>query len=239
MTRDAIHGLAPRGKIRRPALPPPTDAEADRVAAVMARFAAADPDPKAGLGAGDPYHLLVTVLLSAQSTGATVHRIAEALFAVAPTPDAVLALGHDRLAEIIKPVGLGASKARHILGLSARLIDEFGGSVPQDSAALRRLPGIGRKTAEVTANFAFDEPVIGVDTHVFRVSNRIPLAPGPTVDAVADGLAAVVPERFKQGGHIWLFRHGRDICRARRPACGRCPVADLCLWPGKDLSSAA
>ena len=111
--------------------------------------------------------------------------------------------------------------------------DGFGGVVPRRSAELQRFPGIGRKTADVVANFAFDEPVIGVDTHVFRVSNRIPLAPGRTPDAVADGLAAAVPEMFKDGGHVWLFRHGRDTCTARRPACGRCIVADLCTWPDK------
>lgn len=209
------------------------------VGAVMARLAAADPDPKRGLGGGDPYHLLVTVLMSAQSTGATVGRIAELLFAAAPTPDAMLALGEDRIAALIKPVGLGASKARHIVALSAMLIGSYGGAVPRTSAELRRFPGIGRKTADVVANFAFHEPVIGVDTHVFRVANRIPLAPGATPAAVADKLLDVVPERYRDGAHVWLFRHGRDTCTARRPACQRCRVADLCAWPGKALSSGA
>ena len=231
MAQDILHGVTPLPAPREPA-----DASvgpADRVEAVMARLAGADPDPKAGLGHGDPYQLLVTVLMSAQSTGPTVGRIARELFAVAPTPEAVLALGRERVAEIIKPVGLAANKSRHILGLSAMLLDEFGGTMPRTSAEMRRFPGIGRKTADVTANFAFDEPVIGVDTHVFRVSNRIPLAPGRTPDAVADGLLAAVPDRFKDGAHVWLFRHGRDTCTARRPACGRCIVADLCAWPEK------
>ncbi len=231
MAQDTLHGVTPAPAPRGPAAASP-DLD-DRVAAVMARLAAADPDPKAGLGHGDPYQLLVTVLMSAQSTGPTVGRIARELFALAPTPEAIVALGRERVAEIIKPVGLAANKSRHILGLSAMLLDEFGGTMPRSSAEMRRFPGIGRKTAEVTANFAFDEPVIGVDTHVFRVSNRIPLAPGKTPDAVADGLAAAVPERFKTGGHVWLFRHGRDTCTARRPACGRCIVADLCTWPDK------
>ncbi|WP_237480679.1 endonuclease III domain-containing protein [Lichenibacterium dinghuense] len=235
MPQDLVHGLTP-------ALPPcepatGTLAPPDRVAAVMARLAAADPDPKAGLGRGDPYQLLVTVLMSAQSTGPTVGRVARELFAVAPTPEAVLALGRERVAEIIKPVGLALNKSRHIVALSRMLIDEFGGAVPRSSVELQRFPGIGRKTADVTANFAFDEPVIGVDTHVFRVSNRIPLAPGRTPDAVADGLLAAVPDRYKDGAHVWLFRHGRDTCTARRPACGRCAVADLCEWPGKEVSS--
>ena len=231
MAQDTLHGVTPDPVAREPAVA--SNHPGDRVAAVMGRLAAAHPDPKAGLGHDDPYQLLVTVLMSAQSTGPTVGRIARELFAVAPTPEAIVALGRERVAEIIKPVGLAANKSRHILGLSAMLLDAFGGTMPRTSTEMRRFPGIGRKTAEVTANFAFDEPVIGVDTHVFRVSNRIPLAPGKTPDAVADGLAAAVPDEFKDGGHVWLFRHGRDTCTARRPACGRCIVADLCTWPEK------
>ena len=201
----------------------------------MARLAASDPDPKAGFDRTDPFRLLVTVLLSAQSTGPTVARISDALFARVGDPAAMLNLGEAEITEIVRPAGLGPSKARNIVKLSAALIAEFGGQVPRSSVAMRRLPGIGRKSAEVTANFAFHEPVIAVDTHVFRVSNRIPLAPGPTVDAVADGLAGIVPERFKDGAHIWLFRHGRDTCTARKPACTRCGVSDLCAWPGKEI----
>ncbi|MGU3405623.1 endonuclease III domain-containing protein [Methylobacterium brachiatum] len=200
----------------------------------MARLAEADPDPKAGFDDTDPFRLLVTVLLSAQSTGPTVARIADALFARVTDPAAMLKLGEAQITEIIRPVGLGPSKARNIVKLSAALIETYGGAVPRSAAEMRKLPGIGRKSAEVTANFAFHEPVIAVDTHVFRVSNRIPLAQGATVDAMADGLAKAVPERFKDGAHIWLFRHGRDICRARKPACTRCPVSDLCAWPGKE-----
>ncbi|MCJ2054279.1 endonuclease III domain-containing protein [Methylobacterium sp. J-070] len=235
MARDTLHGLH-RASRRPPAAktpPPPGRAEAERVEAVLARLAEADPDPKAGFDRTDPFRLLVTVLLSAQSTGPTVSRVAEALFATAKDPAGMLALGEARITEIVRPVGLGPSKARNIVKLSAALISAFGGAVPASSAEMRRLPGIGRKSAEVTANFAFHEPVIAVDTHVFRVSNRIPLAPGATVDAVADGLAHQVPARFKDGAHVWLFRHGRDICTARKPACPRCPVSDLCLWPGK------
>ncbi len=231
MAQDTLHGVTPTPGRRAPA--ETSSAPPGRVATVMARLAAADPDPKAGLEIGDPYQLLVTVLMSAQSTGPTVGRVAQALFAVAPTPEAIVALGRERVAEIIKPVGLAANKSRHILGLSAMLLDVFGGTMPRTAAEMRRFPGIGRKTAEVTANFAYGEPVIGVDTHVFRVSNRIPLAPGRTTDAVADGLRAAVPDQFKDGAHVWLFRHGRDTCTARRPACGRCIVADLCDWPDK------
>ncbi len=199
----------------------------------MARLEAADPDPKAGLRKADPFRLLVSVLLSAQSTGPTVARVSDALFAKAATPEALRALGEAHILDIVRPVGLGPSKTRAILKLCAVLSEQYGGQVPRTAAELRKLPGIGRKSAEVTANFAFGEKVIAVDTHVFRVSNRIPLAPGRTVDAVADGLAALVPDAYKDGAHIWLFRHGRDTCTARRPACPRCAIADLCTWPEK------
>lgn len=231
MASDIIHGLkrsrAPRLRETGPA------GEPGRVAAVMARLARSDPEPKAGLAVEDPFRLLVSVLLSAQSTGPTVARVADDLFATAGTPEALLALGEEAILAIVRPVGLGPSKTRAILKLCAALASEFGGTVPQTAADLQRLPGIGRKSAEVTANFAFGEKVIAVDTHVFRVSNRIPLAPGRNVDAVADGLAALVPDTYKDGAHIWLFRHGRDTCTARKPACPRCPVADLCTWPEK------
>lgn len=207
--------------------------EADRVAAILARLAERDPDPKAGFDRTDPFRLLVTVLLSAQSTGPTVSRIADALFAEARDPATMAALGEARITEIVRPVGLGPSKARNIVRLSAVLLAEYGGAVPRSAAEMRRLPGIGRKSAEVTANFAFHEPVIAVDTHIFRIANRIPLAPGATVDAVADGLARIVPDAFKDNAHVWLFRHGRDTCTARKPACPRCPVSDLCAWPSK------
>ncbi len=233
MTSETIHGLK-RIRVARPTGEAPVEAaEADRVAAVMARLAEADPDPKAGLRRTDPFRLLVSVLLSAQSTGPTVARISDDLFAEAATPQALLALGEDRILEIVRPVGLGPSKTRAIVRLCATLIESFDGVVPRTALELRRLPGIGRKSAEVTANFAFGEKVIAVDTHVFRVSNRIPLAPGRTVDAVSDGLVARVPDAYKDGAHVWLFRHGRDTCTARKPACPRCPVADLCMWPEK------
>ncbi len=203
----------------------------------MARLAAADPDPKAGLAVEDPFRLLVSVLLSAQSTGPTVARVSDALFARAATPAALLALGEGTILDIVRPVGLGPSKTRAIVKLCAVLAETYGGEVPRTAVELRRLPGIGRKSAEVTANFAFGEKVIAVDTHVFRVSNRIPLAPGRTVDAVADGLADLVPDSYKDGAHVWLFRHGRDTCTARKPACGRCVVSDLCTWPEKTLTT--
>lgn len=234
MARDTLHGLRPKPRRTKGPAAPASPGTPERVEAVMARFAAADPDPKAGFDDTDPFRLLVTVLLSAQSTGPTVARIADALFALAKDPAEMRALGEGEITDIIRPVGLGPSKARNIVKLSATLIETYGGTVPRSAAEMRRLPGIGRKSAEVTANFAFHEPVVAVDTHVFRVSNRIPLAPGGTVDAVADGLVLAVPERFKDGAHVWLFRHGRDTCTARKPACPRCPVSDLCTWPGRE-----
>ncbi|MGU3557336.1 endonuclease III domain-containing protein [Methylobacterium radiotolerans] len=233
MTRDLPHGVRPAPRRKAAARRPREAGEADRVATILARLAERDPDPKAGFDRTDPFRLLVTVLLSAQSTGPTVSRIAEALFSEARDPAGMAALGEARITEIVRPVGLGPSKARNIVKLSAVLLAEHGGAVPCSAAEMRRLPGIGRKSAEVTANFAFHEPVIAVDTHIFRISNRIPLAPGPTVDAVADGLARIVPDAFKDNAHVWLFRHGRDICTARNPACPRCPVSDLCAWPSK------
>ncbi|MGU3663435.1 endonuclease III domain-containing protein [Methylobacterium sp. A49B] len=235
MARDTLHGLRPAQRRTTADETPrsPGTGESAHVGAVLARLAEANPDPKAGFDRTDPYRLLVTVLLSAQSTGPTVSRIADALFSAVEDPAGMLDLGEARITEIIRPVGLGPSKARNIVKLSAALLSEFGGAVPRSASEMRRLPGIGRKSAEVTANFAFHEPVIAVDTHVFRVSNRIPLAPGATVDSVADGLARLVPDRFKDGAHVWLFRHGRDTCTARKPACSRCLVPDLCSWPGK------
>ncbi|TXN46443.1 endonuclease III [Methylobacterium sp. WL18] len=235
MARDTLHGLRPKPRRTKAPAAPASPGAAERVEAVMGRLAGADPDPKAGFDDTDPFRLLVTVLLSAQSTGPTVARIADALFARAKDPAGMRALGEAEITDIIRPVGLGPSKARNIVKLSAALIETYGGTVPRSAAEMRLLPGIGRKSAEVTANFAFHEPVIAVDTHVFRVSNRIPLASGGTVDAVADGLALAVPERFKDGAHVWLFRHGRDTCTARKPDCPRCPVSDLCTWPGREI----
>lgn len=233
MTRDLPHGVRPAPRRKAAARRAREAGEAGRVGTILARLGERGPDPKAGFDRTDPFRLLVTVLLSAQSTGPTVSRIAEALFSEARDPAGMAALGEARITEIVRPVGLGPSKARNIVKLSAVLLAEHGGAVPCSAAEMRRLPGIGRKSAEVTANFAFHEPVIAVDTHIFRISNRIPLAPGPTVDAVADGLTRIVPDAFKDNAHVWLFRHGRDICTARNPACPRCPVSDLCAWPSK------
>lgn len=211
----------------------PSRPEADRFEAIFERFRRADPHPRDGLAHTPPFRMLVSVLMSAQSTGATVARVADALFGRAASPAAMLNLGQDGIAAIIKPVGLGATKARHIAALSRALLDRYDGQVPRDRAALTSLPGIGRKSADIVLNFAFDEPVIAVDTHVYRVSHRLPLAVGRTPERVADGLLDVVPDGFRRDAHLWLFKHGRDTCTARRPACPRCVLEDLCRWPGK------
>ncbi len=179
------------------------------------------------------FTLLVAVVLSAQATDAGVNKATAALFKIADTPQKMLALGEEGLIGHIKTIGLFRAKAKNVIALSRLLIERHGGEVPHDRAALEALPGVGRKTANVVLNIAFGEPVIAVDTHIFRVSNRLPLAKGKTVEAVEKGLERIVPARFKLHAHHWLILHGRYICKARKPACERCLVADLCRWPEK------
>ena len=207
--------------------------EALRIQTIFERFAAADPNPKGELVAVNVYTLLVAVVLSAQATDAGVNKATAKLFAVADTPQKMLALGEEGLIEHIKTIGLFRAKAKNVIGLSRLLIERHNGKVPHDRAALEALPGVGRKTANVVLNIAFGEPVIAVDTHIFRVSNRVPLAKGKTVEAVETGLEKLVPEQFKLHAHHWLILHGRYTCKARKPLCGRCLIADLCRWPEK------
>ncbi|RMD88346.1 MAG: endonuclease III [Alphaproteobacteria bacterium] len=197
------------------------------------RFAAADPEPKSELEYKDPYTLLVAVVLSAQATDAGVNKATRKLFAIADTPEKMLALGLDGIREHIKTIGLFNSKAKHIYELSRILVETYGGKVPRDRKALESLPGVGRKTANVVLNVAFGEPTIAVDTHIFRVANRLGLAPGKTPREVEDKLLRVVPPRYRRHAHHWLILHGRYVCKARRPLCDRCIVADLCPYPGK------
>jgi len=149
----------------------------------------------------------------------------------------MLALGEERVAQLVRTIGLYRTKARNIIALSRMLIDEHGGTVPRDREALEKLPGVGRKTANVVLNVAFGEPTIAVDTHIFRVGNRTGLAPGKTPLAVEQGLEAVTPAHYKHGAHHWLILHGRYVCVARRPLCEKCVIADLCKWPGKAVNS--
>jgi len=199
----------------------------------FARLARANPAPHTELVYRDPYTLLVAVVLSAQATDVGVNRATGPLFDAAPTPAAMVALGEERIRDYIKTIGLFRTKARNVVALSRALIEQHGGAVPHDRAALEALPGVGRKTANVVLNEAFGESTIAVDTHVFRVSNRTGLAPGRTPEAVEAVLERVVPARFRHGAHHWLILHGRYVCLARRPSCPTCVVADLCRYEAK------
>jgi endonuclease III len=211
-----------RGLGRRP------KAGADKVRTVFERFRAAQPDPRGELEYINVFTLLVAVVLSAQATDAGVNKATRHLFALADTPEKMVGLGEDSVREAIKTIGLFRAKAKNVISLSKTLIEKHGGVVPQNAAALENLAGVGRKTANVVMNIAFGAPTIAVDTHVFRVSNRIPLARGATPLAVETGLNALVPQEFKQHAHHWLILHGRYVCKARNPMCTSCIVNDLC-----------
>ncbi len=214
------------------AQPPWTPAE---VAEAFRRFQKANPEPRGELEHVNPYTLLVAVVLSAQATDAGVNKATPALFAVADTPEKMVALGEARLRELIKTIGLFRTKAKNVIALSERLIAEHGGVVPPSREALEALPGVGRKTANVVLNIAFGEPTIAVDTHIFRVGNRTGLAPGKTPFEVETTLERVVPAAFRRHAHHWLILHGRYICVARKPLCEKCLINDLCRWPEKTV----
>jgi len=203
------------------------------------RLAAANPEPEGELAFDDPYTLLVSVVLSAQATDVSVNKATEKLFKVAGTPAAMVDLGEARVADYIRTIGLYRNKAKNVVALSRKLIAEHGGEVPRDRAALEALPGVGRKTANVVLNVAFGEPTIAVDTHIFRLGNRSGLAPGKDVVAVERGLERRTPSRWKRYAHIWLILHGRYVCKARKPECWRCAVADLCVYKAKVHEPAA
>jgi endonuclease III len=209
----------------------------DAIEEAFRRFAAANAEPKGELQHQDPFTLLIAVVLSAQATDAGVNKATPKLFAIADTPAKMVALGEARLRELIKTIGLYRTKAKNIIALSRALIAQHGGKVPHDREALQALPGVGRKTANVVLNGAFGEPVIAVDTHVFRVANRTGLAPGETPLEVEQSLERAVPEKYKRHAHHWLILHGRYVCKAIKPACGRCLINDLCRWPDKNLAS--
>lgn len=205
------------------------------VEAVFARFAKAMPEPKGELHYVNPFTLLVAVVLSAQATDAGVNKATPALFALAPTPEKMVALGVDRVEDLIRTIGLFRTKARNVVALSRKLVEEFGGEVPESREALETLPGVGRKTANVVLNIAFREPTIAVDTHIFRVSNRTGLAPGRDPHAVELGLEKVVPAEYRLHAHHWLILHGRYVCKARKPECPRCIISDICRYPDKTV----
>jgi endonuclease III len=221
---------------RRPAKKrAPPGAGRARVHEIFKRLAAALPEPKGELEYRNPYTLLVAVVLSAQATDAGVNKATRGLFAIADTPEKMIALGEKGVIEKIKTIGLYRNKAKNVIALSEALLRDHQGQTPATREALEALPGVGRKTANVVLNIAFGEETIAVDTHVFRVSNRLPLATGRTPAEVEVGLELVVPKEFKRHAHHWLILHGRYVCKARAPLCGGCLVADLCQSEDKRL----
>jgi endonuclease-3 len=234
------------GKVSKPksgGRPRPTPKSAKRpkpwtaaeIEEAFRRFSAANPDPKGELRHINPFTLLVAVVLSAQATDAGVNKATPPLFAVADTPEKMVALGEDKLRDYIKSIGLFRTKAKNVIALSQRLLSEHGGKVPDNRDALEALPGVGRKTANVVLNIAFGQPTIAVDTHIFRVGNRTGLAPGKTPLEVEIALERAVPEQYRLHAHHWLILHGRYTCLARRPRCGVCLINDLCHWPEKTV----
>jgi endonuclease-3 len=200
---------------------------------IFERFQAIRPEPKGELESLNSFTLLVAVVLSAQATDQGVNKATKPLFERADTPAKMLALGEAGVSEAIRTIGLFNTKARNVIALSKILVEEHGGEVPMDREALQRLPGVGRKTANVVLNVAFGQPTIAVDTHVFRVANRTGLAPGKDPDAVEAVLERVVPARFKLHAHHWLILHGRYVCKARKPDCPVCIIADICRYRDK------
>jgi endonuclease-3 len=200
---------------------------------IFERWRAAEPHPRTELVYRTPFELLVSVVLSAQATDKSVNLATAKLFAVANTPQAVSHLGEERLTEYIKTIGLFRMKARNVIGLSRLLIEKHAGEVPPDREALQALPGVGRKTANVVLNVAFGQPTMAVDTHIFRVANRTGIAPGKDPFEVEEKLLKFVPPEFMQHAHHWLILHGRYVCLARKPACPRCLIKDLCEYKGK------
>ncbi|HAU81486.1 endonuclease III [Stenotrophomonas sp. TWI273] len=200
---------------------------------MFTRLRELNPHPRTELEYSSPFELLVAVTLSAQATDVGVNKATRKLFPVANTPQAILALGEDGLKKYIATIGLYNAKAKNVIAACAMLVEQHGGEVPRDRAALEALPGVGRKTANVVLNTAFGEPVMAVDTHIFRVSNRTGLAPGKDVRAVEDLLVKVIPAEFLLDAHHWLILHGRYVCKARKPDCPQCVIRDLCRFKEK------
>ena len=199
-------------------------------------LAAVHPNPQSELDYTSPFTLLVAVVLSAQATDASVNRATAGLFAAAPTPQAMLALGTDGVARHIRTIGLWQGKARNVVELSRQLLERHGGEVPSDRAALEALPGVGRKTANVVLNVAFGQDTMAVDTHIFRLGNRTGVAPGANERAVEDALVKRIPKPLLRDSHHWLILHGRYVCKARRPECWRCVATQWCRYPDKQLA---
>ncbi len=206
-----------------------------RFSEIFTRLQAANPHPLTELEYATPYQLLVAVVLSAQATDKSVNLATRPLFKTAPTPEDIVALGEERLREAIRTIGLYKTKAKNVIALSRLLLERHAGKVPHDGAALEALPGVGHKTANVILNTIFHDPVIAVDTHIFRVANRTGLAPGKDVKEVEMKLLKSVPANFRLDAHHWLILHGRYTCKARKPECRTCPINDLCEFTDKVL----
>jgi endonuclease III len=202
------------------------------------RLAEADPEPQGELDYINVYTLLVAVVLSAQATDIGVNRATKKLFEIVDTPEKMVKLGEKKLTSHIKTIGLYRTKAKNVIRLSEMLVAEHNSEVPQDRDALVKLPGVGRKTANVVLNIAFGEPTIAVDTHIFRIGNRTGIAPGKNVDVVEQGFLKRTPETYMLHAHHWLILHGRYVCKARKPECPKCIVADLCQFKGKTIVTA-
>jgi endonuclease-3 len=208
----------------------------DEVREIFRRFSVQRPEPKGELAYVNPFTLLVAVVLSAQATDVGVNKATKALFAVADTPEKIVALGEEKLGSYIRAIGLWRAKARNVIALSQALVRDYGGKVPDKQEELVKLPGVGRKTANVVLNTAFGQPTLAVDTHIFRLGNRLGLAPGKTPDEVEQGLIRIIPPEYLRHAYHWLILHGRYVCKARRPECERCIIADLCKYPEKTNS---
>jgi len=206
---------------------------ANQVRRIFEIFEAADPSPETELKYNNPFELLVAVVLSAQATDVSVNKVTPGLFEVANTPEAILKLGEEEFKGHISSIGLYNSKASNIIRACEMLVRDYGSKVPDDRASLEKLPGVGRKTANVVLNVVFGQPTMAVDTHIFRVGNRTGLAPGKTPLDVEKGLLKAIPEEFMRHAHHWLILHGRYTCTARKPKCHTCPIAPECQWPEK------
>lgn len=204
-----------------------------KIAEFFRRLRAQNPEPKGELDYTNPFTLLVAVVLSAQATDKGVNKATPALFKAADTPAKMVKLGEDKIRDCIKTIGLFNAKAKNVYLLSKILVERYGGEVPQSRDELVKLPGVGRKTANVVLNIAFGQPTIAVDTHIFRISNRTGLAPGDSVEKVEEKLEKVVPDEFLLHAHHWLILHGRYVCTARSPKCAQCVVRDLCAFKNK------
>ncbi|OEI84394.1 endonuclease III [Brucella sp. BO3] len=229
--KSAVNGST--SPVRRPRRVAGTLYTAGEIHEIFRRFSIQRPEPKGELEHVNAFTLLVAVVLSAQATDAGVNKATRALFAVADTPQKMLALGEEKVGEYIRTIGLWRNKAKNVILLSEALIRDYGGEVPGDRDELVKLPGVGRKTANVVLNMAFGQPTMAVDTHILRIGNRIGLAPGKTPEAVEAILVRVIPREYMLHAHHWLILHGRYVCKARKPECEKCVIADLCKYPAK------